>query len=346
MGKLVLDKLCVGYGKQCLIANISLSVESGEMLAVLGPSGEGKTTILKTIAGLQPAAGGSISIDGEPIMSLPPEQRDVVLIFQKPLLFPYLNVMDNIGFGLRMQGVNKKKARIRIEELVELTGLSGLEQRKIHQLSGGQQQRVALARGLVLRPAVLLLDEPLSNLDPDLRQQMRELINRIREQTKTTMVFVTHDQSEALMLSDKVALLLNKQVLQTGSPQELFYQPQTSEVARFFGCENLLQGKISDNQFSCESLSFALHHPDISRCTAAIRPEHITVQSEATAGTLRATIQHIQFEGSQTKLMVETEIGHLSVLLRSSGHGVGDTIFLTIDGALAHVIPAAKDCIA
>lgn len=339
MGKLVLEKLSVGYAAQTLVNELSLSVENGEMLSVLGPSGEGKTTILKTIAGLQPALGGSIFLNEQQITKLPPEQRDIVLIFQKPLLFPYLNVADNIGFGLRMQGVATKKARSMIGEMVELTGLAGLEKRKIHQLSGGQQQRVALARGLVLRPEVLLLDEPLSNLDADLRQQMRELINHVREQTRTTMVFVTHDQSEALMLSDTVALLLNQQVLQLGTPQELFYRPQSAEVAQFFGCSNLIAGEIKAGCFSSGRFQLPLPHPDTPRCTVAIRPEKIAIKTKPAPHSLKATVRSLRFEGAQTKLQVDTELGALTVITNQSTSAPGETVHLTIQAEAVHVIP-------
>jgi len=343
MGKLVLEKLCVGYAAQTLVNEISLSVENGEMLSVLGPSGEGKTTLLKTIAGLQPALSGSIFINEQPVTTLPPEQRDIVLIFQKPLLFPYLNVADNIGFGLRMQGIGHRKARSKIGEMVELTGLAGLEKRKIHQLSGGQQQRVALARGLVLRPAVLLLDEPLSNLDADLRQQMRELISHIREQTKTTMVFVTHDQSEALMLSDKVALLLNKQIMQHGTPQELFYHPRTAEVAQFFGCSNLLEGEIRDNCFFAGRFQLSLAHPEVSRCTVAIRPEKITIKTSSTPHAIKAKVRSTRFEGTQTKLLVDTEAGALTVIANHSTAAPGETVYLRIPDEAIHVIPPQQE---
>ena len=171
-----------------------------------------------------------------------------VLVFQKPLLFPFMNVEQNVAFGLRMRGRLRQKEQQQIEEILELVQLRGLNRRKIHELSGGQQQRVSLARALVLKPAILLLDEPLSNLDSNLRQQMRELIQDIQAQTRITTLFVTHDQAEALMLSQRVTLLLDGQLRQVGTPQELFYQPVDVEVARFFGGCNFFHG--SDSQWA------------------------------------------------------------------------------------------------
>ena len=233
MGYLELQKLTINYGKTAVVRDLSLSVSNGEIVTLLGPSGAGKTTILKAIAGLLKPVSGKIFINDIQVNHLPAEKRDAVLIFQKPLLFPFLNVSQNIGFGLKMQQAGRKEAERKISKILEITMLTGLHDRKIHQLSGGQQQRVALARGLVLEPSILLLDEPLSNLDADLRQQMRELIQAVQEQTGTTMLFVTHDQSEALAISDRVCLLLDGRLRQAGKPEELFYFPADPEVAMF-----------------------------------------------------------------------------------------------------------------
>jgi ABC-type Fe3+/spermidine/putrescine transport system ATPase subunit len=176
MGKLSIQDLHIRYGDQPVIENFSLEIQDGELVSVLGPSGAGKTTILKAVAGLLTPQKGDIFIDGAKINHLPPEKRDAVMVFQKPLLFPFMNVAQNVAFGLRMRGKPGRKERRQIDEILELTQLQGLHRRKVHELSGGQQQRVSLARALVLKPSILLLDEPLSNLDFNLRQQMRELI--------------------------------------------------------------------------------------------------------------------------------------------------------------------------
>ena len=199
MGELLLRNLTIRYGSTPVVRNFNLEVLDGEMVALLGPSGTDKTTVLKTVAGLIHPHKGEIIIDGQPVTDLPPEKRNAVMVFQKSLLFPFLNVAQNIAFGMRMQGFQGREAQNKIQEIMQLTELDGLGQRKIHELSGGQQQRVSLARALVLKPAILLLDEPLSNLDANLRRQMRELIQDIQTETGITTLFITHDKAEALM---------------------------------------------------------------------------------------------------------------------------------------------------
>ena len=338
MGQLILDNISAGYRGQPIISELSLAVKEGEMVAILGPSGEGKTTILKTIAGLLPPLEGHIQINGLVVNSIAAEKRDVVLVFQKPLLFPFLNVRDNIGFGLRMQGIRGKQAAMKIAEMVELTGLQGLERRKVHQLSGGQQQRVALARGLVLRPSILLLDEPLSNLDADLRQQMRELIQHIRKQTGVTTLFVTHDQGEALMLSDRIALLLQGRLRQLGTPHELFYQPQDAEVASFFGCPNLLEGSIQNNTFSSGQIHIPVVSANRSQCTAVIRPEKIDIARGDRPDAITGTVTSISFEGVYTRLGIETASCELTIFSSSNQYTIGESVYLFIPSSAVHII--------
>ncbi|WP_028586020.1 ABC transporter ATP-binding protein [Desulfogranum mediterraneum] len=346
MGILELEALNVGYGSRAIVRELHLEVAQGEMVALLGPSGGGKTSILKTIAGLLPPLSGTIRINGQMVNQVAAEKREVVLIFQKPLLFPFLDVGENIGFGLRMQGIHGARAAREIAEMAELTGLGGLERRKIQQLSGGQQQRVALARGLVLRPSLLLLDEPLSNLDPDLRQQMRELIQAVCRQTRTTTLFVSHDQSEALMLSDRVALLLGGSIRQLGTPRELFYRPADREVAAFFGCSNLLEGVIMDRHFSCAGLPLALPLPSTQpsaqvegkRCIVAIRPEQIELAGGG-ADTLTARVESLSFEGALTRLEVRLGSCRLTVLSPHPGPSPGSDVQLAIPASAIHVLP-------
>lgn len=343
MTQLKLENLAVGYADQPVIKDLSLKVAAGEMVSILGPSGEGKTTVLKTIAGLLPPQAGHISINGRLVNRIAAEQRDVVLIFQKPLLFPFLNVYDNIGFGLRMQGTKGPAARDLILEMTELTGLAGLEQRKVHQLSGGQQQRVALARGLVLRPSILLLDEPLSNLDADLRRQMRELIQHVRRKTGVTTLFVTHDQGEALMLSDRVALLLHGKLRQIGTPHNLFYQPKDREVAAFFGCSNFLDGRIRNNRFFSGNHSIPVKAGDRQRCTAVMRPEKIKVTTTPSPESLVGKITAVSFEGALTRIEVALDRQTIiTVLSDNDNHRAGETIALTIPPDALHLLPATE----
>ena len=210
-----------------------------------------------------------------------------------------------LGFGLKMTKIKGAAATKQIDKLIEITGLTGLKNRKIHQLSGGQQQRVALARGLALEPSVLLLDEPLSNLDAELRQQMRELITNVQSQTGTTMLFVTHDQSEAFAISDRICVLLDGSLRQTGTPTQLFYQPADTDVARFFGCVNFISGRIHNGEFQGDFVKCATPLSDSPKAIAVIRPEDIILSSEKTAEGAAGTVTKVQFEGSTTRMTIK-----------------------------------------
>ena len=238
MGTLRIQNLSVAYGKQTVVQDFNLTVNNGEIVSVLGPSGVGKTTLVKTIAGLLTPHCGTLVLNDKDITGLPAEKRSVVLMFQQPLLFPHMTVAQNVAFGLRVHGRLQASDHQRVTEMLERVQLAGLGHRKPQQLSGGQQQRVALARALVLQPAVLLLDEPLSSLDASLRQEMRDLLQSLQNATGTTMLFITHDQSEALMLSHRIALLLDSGIRQIGTPHELVYRPVDFHVAEFFGNHN------------------------------------------------------------------------------------------------------------
>ncbi len=307
MGRLELRNLTINYDKKPVIRELSLDIHDGEMVSLLGPSGVGKTTILKAIAGLLQPASGKIIIDGQRVDHLPAEKRDAVLIFQKPLLFPFLDVGQNIGFGLKMAKIKGGVAAKQIDKILQITGLEGLKDRKIHQLSGGQQQRVALARGLVLEPSVLLLDEPLSNLDAELRQQMRELISSVQAETGTTMLFVTHDQSEAFAISDRICVLLDGSLRQTGTPTELFYRPADPDVARFFGCTNFICGEIRNGLFESGFGNCATSLSDSPEAIAAIRPEDIVISSTGITNGRVGRVAQVQFEGSTTRLTIEAD---------------------------------------
>jgi multiple sugar transport system ATP-binding protein len=224
-----------GYGDDDVLAGVTVAAPAGAYLTVLGPSGTGKTTLLRVVAGLSPTRGGTVSIGGRPVTDLRPGQRSVAMVFQSYALFPHLSVADNIAFGLTVTDVPKARARQRVREIAELTGCATLLGRRPGQLSGGERQRVALARALVREPAVLLLDEPLSNLDAELRAQTRDELRTLHERTGGTVVHVTHDQGEALSLGDQVAVLLDGRVAQTGTPDELWQRPASRAVARFLG---------------------------------------------------------------------------------------------------------------
>ncbi len=225
------------------VSGLDLEVRAGELVALLGPSGCGKTTTLKMIAGLLAPSSGEVLFDGEPVTGIRPEKRQAVMVFQNTLLFPTMTVADNIAFGLRMRRVNREEAAERVGEMAALMQLRGLESRRPAELSGGQKQRVALARALVVRPRVLLLDEPLSSLDAYLREEMRELILTTQRAAGVTTIFVTHDQQEAVLLADRVALMFDGQLQQFSEPRRFYERPATRRIALFFGCRNFLRGR-------------------------------------------------------------------------------------------------------
>ena len=221
-----------------------LTIEPGEFVTLLGPSGCGKTTTLRMIAGFESPDEGEIYLGGEPINALTPNKRDTAMVFQSYALLPHYNVFDNVAYGLKLRHVPKEEIRERVMKILELVELSGMEGRMTNQLSGGQQQRVALARALVIEPGVLLFDEPLSNLDAKLRVSMRTEIRRIQQEVGITAVYVTHDQSEAMALSDRIIIMRSGVVEQVGSPQEIYYHPVNEFVADFIGEANFLKGRL------------------------------------------------------------------------------------------------------
>jgi len=343
MGSLYLRHLTIGYDGPDIIRDLSLDVGDGELL---GPSGAGKSTILKTIAGLLPQKSGEVLIDGQRVDHQPADRRDTVLIFQKPLLFPYLDVWHNIAFGLKMSGAGKSTMQEKITRILDITGLKGFEQRRIHQLSGGQQQRVALARGLVLEPAILLLDEPLSSLDSELRLQMRDLIRDIQRMTGTTMLFVTHDQSEAFSISDRVCILLAGTLRQFDRPEELFYRPADLEVARFVGITNILSGRIEEGIFRAGPISCPAPGKTNGPATAVIRPEDLQIKKAATFtkhtmdNCLTGTIAETRFEGSATRITVAAAEQIFTVLCFRTDCQQGEQIALHFPPERLHLLPS------
>ena len=233
------------YGSFCAIENISLDIEHGEFFSLLGASGCGKTTLLRMLAGLEDVTNGEIIIDGAPMSDVPPFQRSVNMVFQSYAIFPHLNVADNIGYGLRRQKLSRSARNAKIDEMLELVKLEGYGDRWANQLSGGQRQRIALARALIMKPKVLLLDEPLGALDKQLREQMQLELRRLQRSLGITFVFVTHDQEEALTLSDRIAVMSGGDVLQVDTPKGLYERPQNREIASFIGNMNFLDARVS-----------------------------------------------------------------------------------------------------
>lgn len=283
------------------VEGFDLAVEAGSLTALLGPSGSGKTTVMKLIAGLIASDAGSITLGGRSILGLPPERRGVVMVFQNPLLFPHLTLAANVGFGLRMRGLPAPEVAVRVAEMLERVQLTGLGARSPLELSGGQQQRAALARALVLRPDLLLLDEPLSNLDPGLRDEMGALIRNLQRETGVTMLVVTHDQAEAVVLADSVALLLDGRVAQHARPEVIYRQPATLAVARFFGGVNFLAGQAAGGVFQSAigALPLPPGTPD-GGGWLTIRPEAVRVGPGLEAREAR--VLGCSFLGSQSRI--------------------------------------------
>lgn len=295
-----LRKTYPGAG-QAAVHGLDLAVASGSLTALLGPSGCGKTTTMKMTAGLVPPDAGEILLDGAPVTSLPPDRRGVAMVFQNPLLFPHLTVAQNVGFGLRMRGLPPSTIAESVAAMLSRVRLDGLGDRSPVQLSGGQQQRAALARALVLRPRVLLLDEPLSGLDPSLRDEMRILIRDLQRETRITTLVVTHDQAEAVALADRIALMLDGRLAQYGPPRDFYDRPASMAVARFFGGVNFLPGSSRNGLFQCTlgSLTLPPGAPE-GDFTLAIRPEALQFAPGPNAMTAR--IQAVTFLGSQCRI--------------------------------------------
>jgi spermidine/putrescine transport system ATP-binding protein len=309
------------FGDTLAVDEVSLRVESGEFLTLLGPSGCGKTTLLRMIAGFEQPSGGSIWLGGEDVTQLPPYRRPVNQVFQSYALFPHLSVADNVGFGLRMQRVRKTEAAERIRHALELVSLAGLEQRRPHQLSGGQKQRVALARALVCRPRVLLLDEPLSALDARLRHAMQLELKRLQRQLGLTFVFVTHDQEEALTMSDRIAIVNRGRLEQVGNAHEIYHRPATPFAAEFVGAANLVPARLLHRDAMAVRIQLAdgleLSLPPVAwpegttKALISIRPEKVHVARTPLPGanSFEARIEEEIFKGATDHLKLATTAG-------------------------------------
>ena len=283
----------------------TLDIARGETLVLLGPSGCGKTTMLRIIAGLElPDAGGKVLFDGKDMTAVPIERRNVGMVFQSYALFPNMTVSDNIGYGLKIRGVPSKERAERVAELVALTNISGLENRRIDQLSGGQRQRVALARAVAIRPGILLLDEPLTALDAALRDRLRGELNRLLRALGITTIYVTHDQSEAMELGDRVVVMQKGAIAQIGTPREIYFTPQSRFVAEFIGAANIVEAAIEGGHLVLPGGRQPIRSDvDIPAAVAMIRPETIRVTAAGSA-PLSGIIDSVSFIGDRQRLVV------------------------------------------
>ncbi len=290
----------------------TLDIARGETLVLLGPSGCGKTTMLRIIAGLElPDTGGKVLFDGNDMTSVPIERRNVGMVFQSYALFPNMTVSDNIGYGLKIRGVPKGERATRVAELVALTNISGLENRRIDQLSGGQRQRVALARAVAIRPGILLLDEPLTALDAALRDRLRGELNRLLRALGITTIYVTHDQSEAMELGDRIVVMQKGTIAQIGSPREIYFAPNNRFVAEFIGAANIIEAPVEQGQLVLPGGRQPLGgDANVSAAVAMIRPETIRVV-EAGSAPLSGLIDSVSFIGDRQRLVVSGVSGRL-----------------------------------
>lgn len=289
------------------VHDVSLTIPAGQMTALLGPSGCGKTTLLKLLAGLLAPTSGDICFGEQSVLGIPAEERSAVMVFQNHLLFPYMNVADNVGFGLKMRGVAKATIARRVAEMLELVKLPGLEKRRPRELSGGQQQRVALARALIVEPQLLLLDEPLSNLDAHLKDEMRELIRHVQQATGVTTVVVTHDQQTAVILAQQIALLFDGVLHQVARPRTFYEQPASVQVARFFGGVNFLpatkRGDTVETQWGCFAAAPS-PLPD-GPVWLTIRPEQMQLNQNGCCNSLPAQVISQTYLGTHTKVKLD-----------------------------------------
>jgi putative spermidine/putrescine transport system ATP-binding protein len=315
MGFLELQSLSIAYRDNIAVESLDLQVLEGELVSLLGPSGCGKTTTMRAIAGLVVPAAGSVHLGSADITRLPPYRRNIGLVFQSYALFPHLSVFENVAFGLRMRGLSQSEIDERVRRAVESVGLGGFERRLPAQLSGGQQQRVALARAIVVQPRLLLLDEPLSNLDAKLRLEMRAELRRMQRELGVTMLYVTHDQSEALALSDRIVIMRAGKVEQVGTPEEMFHQPRTAFAASFMGFENifrvcegaLLSGSGGSLEFREHSLGSVTH--------LAWRPEAVVLGT----GPFRGRVLARSFQGHTVEYLLEIAGGQLKGVSDATG---------------------------
>ncbi len=307
-------------GEVYAVRGVSLAVAEGELLTLLGPSGCGKSTTLRMIAGFEEPSEGMISIDGRDVTHVLPNRRGIGFVFQNYALFPHLSVFENVAYGLRVQRKGEAEIARAVGEVLEVVGLARYERQQPHQLSGGEQQRVALARAVVFQPKVLLFDEPLSNLDAKLRVEMREQIRALQKRIGITTVYVTHDQEEAMAISDRIVVMERGQVVQDGSAQELYYRPSTEFVARFIGRTNLLKARIvsaAEIEIEDARIAFASGKKPGEIVTVVVRPEMIALEP---AGSPGGRIVQRTFLGEKTDYQVA--LGNTLLQVTTSGQSV------------------------
>lgn len=340
------------YGSVLAVDRVSFVVGDGQLVTLLGPSGCGKTTTLRMIAGLEHPTAGRVFIGDRDVTRLPASARDVAMVFQSYALFPHMTVAENVGYGLRVSGKAKAEIRERVAETLALVGLGGLQERMPAELSGGQQQRVAVARAIVLEPAVLLFDEPLSNLDARLRRKVREEIRELQQKLAITAVYVTHDQAEALAVSDRVIVMNHARIAQEGTPHELYEQPRSPFVADFIGEANLLPAEVERvrdgrAELRLGPVRLALPARGLGPGTApvAVRPHAVSLAAEPTPNALPVEVRSATYVGSHFEYELESELGELFVVQPAGldPFPPGARLFATIAGPGVCLLPERSD---
>lgn len=318
MANLQVKDLVKSYdGKNKVLKDISFTVENGELVSILGPSGCGKTTTLRIIAGLISATDGQILVDQKDISKVPVYKRNFGMVFQSYALFPHMTVFNNVAFGLKMKKISKKDIKQKVDEILEITGLSQLASRYPKELSGGQQQRVSLARALVVHPQLLFMDEPLSNLDAKLRIKMRGEIRDLQKKLNMTVLFVTHDQKECFAISDKVLIMKDGRIEQYDTPENIFHHPNSEYVARFIGYENFINVDhiLDDHTVESKDLLFIIDESTNQAKTLTIRPENIQINSSdnSSQNLIDGIITSSEYLGQSFKYRVKTSLGNFIV---------------------------------
>ncbi|MGA0122645.1 MAG: ABC transporter ATP-binding protein, partial [Gaiellales bacterium] len=318
-GHIVLSGVTKAFGDNVVVDDIDLTIGEGEFFSMLGPSGCGKTTTLRMIAGFEVPTIGTVTLEGRDVTTVPPAKRNVNMVFQAYALFPHMTVQDNVEFGLKIKKVKRDEVKARAAEAIRSVQLEGFEKRKPAQLSGGQQQRVALARALVNRPAALLLDEPLGALDLKLRKEMQLELKEIQVRTGTTFVYVTHDQEEALTMSDRIAVMNNGIVEQCAGPREIYEHPSTAFVAGFIGTSNIVNMRVDRNASGCAVMDLsegqricATSDQGSGSLQITVRPEKIHLSPEGlgdSASSVGGRIADVVYLGSMTQLIVDLPTG-------------------------------------
>ena len=339
-----LKDIVVEFDGQKVLDGLSLDIHDKEFVTFLGPSGCGKTTTLRVIAGFVTPKSGNVFFDGKDIANMPPYKRPVNTVFQKYALFPHLNVFENVAFGLRLKKMTEDEIRPKVLEMLEIVGLKGFERRSIYQLSGGQQQRVAIARSLVNQPRVLLLDEPLGALDLKLRKEMQLELKRLQREMNITFVYVTHDQEEALTMSDTVVVMSGGNIQQIGSPQDIYNEPKNAFVARFIGDSNIVDGvmlkdflvNFGGHDFTCVDRGFKVNEP----VQVVIRPEDVQIVPPS-VGMLTGLVRGVIFKGVHFEMHVDVE-GYEWIIHSTQASQPGELIGMNIGPDEIHIMKRSE----